>query len=340
MMISTDHFLNRDRRFTAMRKLSPLVFRAVWLAVALGSGLSSQAADPPGSEWKLVWSDEFDGTAIDPAKWAFDVGDGFYDYDANMWIGGWGNDELQYYTREPANAFVRDGMLHIRALKESLHGRGYTSARLKTRKPDGGRLFAKKYGRFEFRAKLPLGRGVWPALWMLPQDEKYGGWPASGEIDVMEARGQTPTTVLGALHFGARWPATAHVSHEHVLANNGTIGEFHVYALEWEPGEIRWLVDGRRYATRSFWWSSGKTDGGKGQNPAREADLNPWPAPFDQPFYLVMNVAVGGKFLGNPDRSTTFPAEMVVDYVRVHDKAGGYGKLKLRGPGKLPFGEP
>ena len=105
-----------------------------------------------------------------------------------------------------------------------------------------------------------------------------------------------------------------------------------------EPGKIRWFVDGKQYARQSFWWSSSKTDRGKGLKPKGEADLNPWPAPFDQPFYLVMNVAVGGKFLGNPDRTTVFPAEMVVDYVRVYEKVGGYGPPKPRAAGKLPFG--
>ena len=137
---------------------------------------------PAPAGWKLTWSDEFDGKDINKTKWDFDTGNGFYNYDANQWISGWGNDELQYYTREPDNAFVKDGMLHIRALKESLHGCGYTSAKLKTRKKDGSPLFSQTYGRFEFRAKLPTGKGVWPALWMLPQGEKYGGWAASGAV--------------------------------------------------------------------------------------------------------------------------------------------------------------
>lgn len=314
------------------------------LVVAVGAGIASvrvdEAAEPSPPGWKLAWSDEFDGKEIDRTKWDFDIGNGFYNYDANQWISGWGNDELQYYTREPDNAFVKDGVLHVRALKESLHGCGYTSARLKTRKKDGSPLFCQKYGRFEFRAKLPTGKGVWPALWMLPQDEKYGGWPCSGEIDVMEARGQEPTKVLGTLHFGSRWPANTEASKEYVLPNGGTIADFHVYAVEWEPGEVRWFVDDRQYAAQSFWWSSGKTDGTKGAKPTKEADLYPWPAPFDQPFYLVMNVAVGGRFLGRPDKTTVFPAEMLIDYVRVYEKVGGYGKAKPRGEGKLPFGKP
>jgi beta-glucanase (GH16 family) len=175
---------------------------------------------------------------------------------------------------------------------------------------------------------------------MLPQDDRYGGWPCSGEIDVMEARGQQPTKVAGTLHFGSRWPAHTHMTNEYVLPRGGAISDFHVYAVEWEPGEIRWSVDGHVYAVQSFWWSSGKAADGKGVNPATEADLHPWPAPFDQRFFLIMNVAVGGRFVGNPDKTTVFPAEMQVDYVRVYEKVGGHGKTKPRGPGKLPFDKP
>jgi len=312
------------------------------LGVTLAGGVicgfgEQQAAEANADGWKLTWSDEFDGKEIDRTKWDFDLGNGFFDYNANAWISGWGNSELQYYTREPENAFVKDGMLHIRAVKESYNGCGYTSAKMKTRKRDGSPLFNQKYGKFEFRAKLPTGKGVWPALWMLPQDDKYGGWPLSGEIDVLEAKGQEPNKVLGTLHFGSRWPANAHLSKDYVLPRDGTIADFHIYSVEWEPGEIRWYVDGQLYSTQSFWWSSRKKDGEKVANPANEADLNPWPAPFDQPFYLIMNVAVGGQFLGNPDKTTVFPAEMLVDYVRVYEKIGGYGNAKPRGKGKLPF---
>ncbi len=319
-----------------------VVARGIVLAgvVAHAFNENLRAAEPGSGDWKLVWSDEFDGKEIDRTKWDFDTGNGFFSYEANQWIGGWGNEELQCYTREPDNAFVKDGMLHLRAIKESYQGSGYTSARLKTRNRDGSPLFAKKYGKFEFRAKLPTGKGVWPALWMLPQDEKYGGWASSGEIDVMEARGQEPTQVLGTLHFGSKWPANTRVGKDYVLPGGGTIAAFHSYTLEWEPSEIRWYVDGQLILAQSFWWSCGKNDNGKGVNPAQESDLNPWPAPFDQPFYLVMNVAVGGRFLGNPDKTTVFPAEMVVDYVRVYDKAGGYGNVKPRGEGKLPFSKP
>lgn len=303
--------------------------------IALLSAASLHAADPPG--WKLTWSDEFDGAQIDKSKWDFELGNGFFNYDANVWISGWGNGELQYYTREAENAFVQDGVLHLVARKESLHGCGYTSAKLRTRKRDGAALFAQTYGRFEFRAKLPTGQGVWPALWMLPQDDKFGGWAASGEIDVLEARGQEPSKVLGTLHYGSRWPNNASSSREFIFPAGQSIAEFHVYSVDWEPGEIRWAIDGKTYAEQSFWWSTSKTANNQGAKPAAESDLNAWPAPFDQPFYLIMNVAVGGGFVGKPEKTTPFPAEMQVDYVRVYEKVGGYGEPKPRGEGKLPF---
>src|SRR5579871_1868057 len=276
------------------------------------AGPHSPARSAP--QWKLVWSDEFDGSAIDRSKWDFDLGTGYWVAMPNPWGGlwtkGWGNAELQCYTDRPENVSVKDGMLHIRALREPYRGSLYTSARLKT-KPNGKStgLFTKKYGRFEFRAKLPVGRGLWPALWLMPQDEKYGPWAASGEIDVVESKGQEPTKVYGTLVYGSQYPKQTWVGKEFVLPNRGSIADFHIYALEWEPDEIRWYVDGQHYATQGFWWSCSKTatvrktnDKGKaylysieGVDPANEADLNAWPAPFDQAFYILLNVAVGGR---------------------------------------------
>ncbi|MDG3005525.1 glycoside hydrolase family 16 protein [Paludisphaera mucosa] len=304
------------------------------LAILAGHGIAEES--PKG--WNLVWNDEFDGDAIDRTKWDFDLGDGFYDYGANVWIGGWGNDELQYYTAEPRNIFVRDGSIHIRALKESLQGRGYTSARVKTRARDGSALFAKAYGRFEFRAKLPTGRGIWPALWMLPQDDAHGKWPCSGEIDVMEARGQDPHRVSGTIHFGSPWPANVHAEETYAFPPGQSFADYHVYAVEWEPGEIRWFVDDRCFATKHSWWTSRKTGpDGRGVKAEAESDVAAWPAPFDKPFHIIMNVAVGGRFLGNPDPTTSFPGEMLVDYVRVYDKNGGYGSPSPRSDEALPW---
>jgi len=276
------------------------------------------AGAPPPPGWKRVWSDEFDGDALDRKKWTFDLGTG---------RGGWGNRELQSYTDRADNAVVRDGHLHLRAARESRDGADFSSARLKTKG-----LFSKKYGRFEIRAKLPTGKGVWPAIWMLPETNAYGPWPASGEIDILEARGQEPHKVLGTLHFGA---PHAQAGKDYTLPDGGTIAEFHVYALEWEPAEIRWLVDGKVYQTQTEWWSASRRRSRDGASPpAVKPGRNPFPAPFDQPFYLLLNVAVGGNFLGNPDADTPFPAEMVVDYVRVYDRTGGYADRKP------PAGEP
>ncbi|MDE2083104.1 MAG: glycoside hydrolase family 16 protein [Burkholderiales bacterium] len=295
------------------------------------------AAEAPAG-WQLVWADEFEGDRVDPAKWDFDLGNGFFDYRSHTWVAGWGNEELQYYTAEPANVSVRDSLLTIRAVKEALHGCGYTSARLKTRRRDGTPLFTKTYGRFEIRARVPWGRGLWPALWMLPQDDRYGGWAASGEIDLMEIVGDRPHEVLSSLHFGSSGSeARALLTHVHALPGGSTVADWHVYACEWEPGEIRFYVDGLLTCTRKHWWSCSRTLDGHGVPARSAADLNPWPAPFDQPFYLVMNVAVGGNFPGVPDAQTRFPAELVVDYVRVYDKVGGYGPPRPRGKGQMPW---
>jgi len=290
-----------------------------------------------GRRWQLVWSDEFDGDGIDATKWDFELGNGFFDYQNHQWVPGWGNEELQYYTREPENVSVRDSLLYIRALKEPLHGCGYTSARIRTRRRDGTPLFAKRYGKFEFRARVPHGKGLWPAIWLLPLDDRYGGWAASGEIDVMEIVGEKPHQYLGTIHFGSTFPKRELVTHVHAFPAGQSVAEFHVYAVEWEPGEIRWTVDGETWATQSFWWSCSKLRNGKGVVARSSADLNPWPAPFDQPFYIVMNVAVGGNFPGVPNPATQFPAELVVDYVRVYDRVGGYGEPAPRGKGRLPY---
>ena len=287
--------------------------------------------------WKLVWNDEFDGTAIDRSKWDFDIGNGFFDYRSHTWVPGWGNEELQYYTDSPENAFVKDGALHIRAIKESLHGCGYTSARLKTRKRDGTPLFNQMYGRFEFRAQVPWGKGLWPALWMLPQTDTHGGWAASGEIDVMEIHGEEPDKTLGSIHFGSTFPNRQLVTHTHSLPQGSLVSDWHVYAVEWDPGEIRWYLDGVHWATQNFWWSCSKTQDGAGVEARRASDINPWPAPFDHPFYLLMNVAVGGNFPGYPNLVTRFPAELVVDYVRVYERADGPVEIKPRGKGVLPY---
>jgi beta-glucanase (GH16 family) len=248
-------------------------------------------------DWQLVWSDEFNGTSLNSTNWTFDIGNG---------TGGWGNHELEYYTSRPENVYVTNGLLNIVAQQESYQGFNYTSAKLKTLA-----LFSQKYGLFEFSASLPQGQGYWPALWLMPEDSVYGGWAASGEIDVMENLGSNPTNVLGTIHFGGMYPNQAQ---SYGPSFNFPAGEsvtnFHLYALQWTTNAISWYVDGALYETQTNWWSS--------SNPTNTSIRNPFPAPFDQPFYIIMNLAVGGDFGGNPDAKTVFPGVMQVDYVRVY----------------------
>ena len=246
----------------------------------------------------MSWQDEFDGTSVESARWAFDIGTG-----TQYGLTGWGNNELQYYTNRSQNASVSNGTLKITALKENYGGQSYTSARLKTQG-----LFSQAGGRFEIRAALPTGQGFWPAIWMMPASDTYGGWAASGEIDIMEARGQQPDRVNGAIHYGGTWPSNTWSESTRVLPAGQTISSFHTYALEWDTAAtpaIRWYVDDVLYATKTLWWSSGAA----------------YPAPFDKPFYMLLNLAVGGNYVGSPNGSTPFPATMQVDYVRVSTAA-------------------
>lgn len=271
------------------------------------------------SQWKLVWSDEFQGNSLDTSKWTCDQGNGLYIASTGQMVWGWGNNELEYYSGRPDNVYVRDGMLHIRAVREEFGHCHYTSAKLITQGH-----FSKLYGRIEFKAKLPVGKGMWPALWMLPEDNAYGTWPASGEIDIVESRGQEPTKVLGTLHFGSIGRGHDWVEDDFTFPPGQTINEFHVYDLDWEPGVMRYSVDGKLYATKHWWWSSSTPNVGGRHNRPSDSLVNAWPAPYDKPFYIIMNLAIGGNFLGNPDSSTVFPQEMLVKYVRVYDKVGGY----------------
>lgn len=258
--------------------------------------------------WQVVWSDEFDGTNVDKTRWAFDIGNG---------AGGWGNNELEYYTSRPTNVFVTNGLLHIVARKESYNGFRFTSAKLHTYG-----LFSKLYGRFEFRAKLPQGKGYWPALWLMPRDSVYGGWAASGEVDLMENMGRVPTQVMGTLHFGGPYPNQLQTSGTpYTFPGGDCVTNFHLYAMEWTTNQFKWYVDNTLYETQGGWSSTG----------------GPYPAPFNQPFYIIMNLAIGGNFDGNPDGTTVFPGDMQIDYVRVYDwVASPAAKLKLR----LSFDDP
>jgi beta-glucanase (GH16 family) len=252
------------------------------------------------AQWQFVWGDKFDGNCVNARYWTFDIGNG---------NNGWGNWELEYYTRRPENVYVADGMLHIVAQKETYQGKHYTSAKLKTRG-----LFSQKYGRFEFCARLPRGRGYWPALWMMPEDAVYGHWAASGEIDVMENKGSDPEKIFGTIHYGGVYPHNAHSHGPHFDFPPGDSAQnFHLYAVEWTTNSISWSVDNHVYETQTNWWSF--------SSPGDPSNRNPYPAPFDQRFYIIMNLAVGGQFGGNPDDTTVFPGEMQVKYVRVYGQA-------------------
>lgn len=242
------------------------------------------------SDWKLIWQDEFEGNQVDLKKWDFEVNA----------MGG-GNNELQYYVTN--NASVSDGHLIITARQENYTGpegtRRFTSSRIRTKQRGDW-----KYGRFEMRAKLPIGQGIWPAFWMMPTDDTYGGWPHSGEIDIMEVLGHKPDTLHGTLHYSS--PERVHTYRgTNTVLPSGTFAEaFHVFGLEWETNEIRWYLDGQLYQTKTNWTSG----------------TNIFPAPFDQRFHIILNLAVGGNWPGAPDPSTVFPQTMVVDYVRVFQK--------------------
>lgn len=264
-------------------------------------------ATPEG--WSLVWSDEFEGSELDTTKWNYQLGNGCPD------LCGWGNGEFQSYERE--NLSVADGVLTITARQNIADGdTSYTSARVRTLgKGDW------TYGRFEVRAKLPTGQGIWPAIWLLFSEDTYGGWAASGEIDIMEAIGSEPGEVFGTLHYGGVAPDNEFSSEAFQLSFDTFDQDYYVFALEWErverPSEsggepvegvdIRWYVNNVLYRvqTEDEWYTTGSDD------PS---------APFDHPFHMILNVAVGGNLPGAPDVSTSFPQTMKVDYVRVYER--------------------
>lgn len=252
--------------------------------------------------WELIWQDEFEGAAVDESKWSFQIGDGCPNCT-------WGNGELQWYRAE--NATVENGHLIITAKEESFGGKDYTSARLRT--IDKGDW---RYGRFEVRAKLPVGQGMWPAIWMLPSSEIYGAWAASGEIDIMELRGDVPNEVLGTIYFGRPFPEQQWTSATYALPSGDFASDFHVFELQWDPWEFRWYVDGVLYRTERDWFSVNAA----------------YPAPFNNEFHLLLNLAVGGNFPGPPDATTQFPQTMEVDYVRVYRAVGADPSATLTTP--------
>ena len=240
---------------------------------------------------QLTMSDEFDTDgAPDSSIWGFDIGTG---------INGWGNQELQYYTDRTENVQVQNGFLLITANQESFQGSNYTSARLTTKEK-----FDQRYGRFEARIRLPWGQGIWPAFWMLGNDIDTNPWPGAGEIDIMEYRGQNPSILVGSVH-GPGYSAGEAISKEYELENDRFDTGFHVFGIEWGPNYINYYVDDVLYNRITPENVDKETDG-----------EGVWV--FDKPFYILINLAVGGTFVGAPNAETEFPQTMVVDYVRVY----------------------
>ncbi len=232
----------------------------------------------------LVWNDEFSGTILDANTWNYEIGN------AN----GWGNNELEYYTNSTKNTFVSNGNLIIEARKESISGFNYSSARLTTQNKK-----SFTYGRVDIRAKLPKGKGIWPALWMLGNNISSAGWPASGEIDIMELLGQEITKSYGTLHYGASAATHGSKGNSYTLSSNSFYDQFHVFSMDWKQDQVNLYVDNNLYLT------------------VNKTDLGSAPYPFNAPFFFIFNVAVGGNWPGSPDATTTFPQRMIVDYIRV-----------------------
>ncbi|MFB9328136.1 RICIN domain-containing protein [Paenibacillus aurantiacus] len=230
--------------------------------------------------YNLVWSDEFNGTSIDQNNWSFEIGNG---------SGGWGNNELEYYTNRPENARIENGNLVIEARKENYGGMAYTSARLKSQ---GKKSF--KYGRIEARIKMPKGQGLWPAFWTLGSDIGTIGWPKSGEIDIMEHVNNENNT-----HGYIHWDANGHAQYGGA-SQAVDVTQYHVYSVEWTSSAIKWFIDGVQFREANIANNINSTE------------------EFHKDHFLLLNMAVGGNWPGSPDGSTVFPAKMYVDYVRVY----------------------
>ena len=283
-------------KFRLTPPIIPILLAAALLLWSCGSAYSPRPS-PPSTGYTLVWSDEFngaDGTSPDSSKWTYDTGGN-----------GWGNNELECYTNLTQNAQVQGGNLVITAMHQPSYScsggtmRDYTSARLKTQG-----LFSQASGRFEARIKIPAGQGMWPAFWMLGNNITSVNWPACGEIDIMENIGKEPGTVHASLHSSSTVAKTSDATAPFSLPGGQNFAaDFHLYAVEWEPGTVRFYVDSNLYAT--FTQSQWPTGGA-------------WT--FDHPFFIILNAAVGGDWPGSPDNATVFPQQMLVDYVRVYTK--------------------
>jgi len=266
--------------------------------------------DEPVDGYTLIWSDEFDGSALNMDNWTYELGNWKTDDKGNYITNGWGNNEQEFYT--DSNTTVKDGILTIAARKENLTdpvqgSYEYTSARLSTQ-----HKFSTCGGRIEVRARCDSGKSLWPAIWMLPEDSVYGGWAASGEIDIMEGWGSTPEKICGTIHFGDVWPGNTYLTNDYVFPEGDSTVNWHTYSVEWNSNEMHWYVDDKLYSTQSDWYSVNRA----------------YPAPFDQNFYILLNLAVGGHFDGidgiyaDPGIFADGEKHFDIDYVRVYRKDG------------------
>lgn len=270
-----------------MFKVAVLLFTVLFCKISFAQNTKKKKSKPQKSIYKLVWSDEFNYTGLpDSTKWSYDVGGN-----------GWGNNELQYYTDRTDNAYLTNGNLIIEAKKEAFGGRDYTSARLITK---GKKDFT--FGRVDIRAKLPKGKGIWPALWMLGKKIDQVNWPNCGEIDIMEVIGSKPNIVNGTVHYGAQG-ATTSISKTatYTLPSGDFSDKFNVFSLIWTQDNMEILVNDISY------FKTNRTTVGSIY-------------PFNEPFFMLFNVAVGGNWPGSPDATTVFPQQMIVDYIRVFKK--------------------
>jgi len=253
-----------------------------------GGGTTTTAVNADSRDFaqytELKWSDEFDASALDQTKWVYEVKDVWY------------NNELQATTNRRDNVTLTGGNLNINAIKESYNGRSYTSGRIITK---GKQDF--NFGRYDVRAKLPKGKGIWPAIWMLGSNDSTAPWPNCGEIDIMELRGSSPTVNNSTVHYGTSNADHKYKGTQYTLPASASAdfsSDYHVFSLVRSLNQMRFYVDGNLYYTLT------------------PADVSPYP--FNNPFYGILNLAVGGDFDGNPDASTTFPQTMLVDYVRFY----------------------
>jgi beta-glucanase (GH16 family) len=259
----------------------------IWIFLPLLTATACSQDIPDNSNFTLVWSEEFDSKTIDKDTWVF-------------WEGPAYNNELQYYTSRPENSYIEDGKLHLVAQRENFEGYEYTSARIST---DSTRI-GWQYGRFEASIKMPEGTGFWPAFWLMPMRDD--GWPRGGEIDIMEYRGNEPYTTTGAVHYWIAGCEGNPVECRNYITDSFTVDEqklsqeFHLYALEWDENGLTWFLNDTEFMHVPF------------------SDIDAEFEPFSTPFHIILNLAVGGDFLPNPDETTEFPQALVVDYVRVY----------------------